>query len=316
MVGSNSLFPQIEEEKVLNFERSETAVGFFLDICLEDLKTLIKYYEIAMKNANFMRMQNTMRIRQNDKYLDALEQEIARLESRWVVPLAKATNIFQSATRFTDVPPQDVKPDDEDSGTEITDSEKTDTQDKRLWITEPAVVQLKAVGVKPYKEINKKLRQLRHRRSQYKYLELYFVNLGRQAINLIANLRLILAVTNVVKKFREKLNDDKLANNPLGQIVREIITSNDLDTSVEKLEQLDIDSILEDKGKGGAAGRENSKASSAQTNASGARNDVQTKTNQSTGVRPTTGEVPERSGNGATAGPKGINPRQSTKGPQ
>ena len=63
MVGMLPLVPQIEEENVLNFDRSEIAVAFMMDICKEDLQLIEKYYKRALDKTIYTRMQNTMRIR-------------------------------------------------------------------------------------------------------------------------------------------------------------------------------------------------------------------------------------------------------------
>jgi len=308
MPGALPLVPQLEEQQVLAFERSEIAVGFFLDICIDDLKTLKAYYERALKNSVFIRMQNTMRVRQNDKYRIALEEEIARLESRWVLPLTKAFNIFESATQFTDVPPQDVETEDPGEGVEITDSADTDIQSKQKWINEPAVFQLKSVGVKPYREAMKKLRQLRHKRTQYRYLELYLLNLGRQVINLQSNLQLIIAVIKVVEKTRELFGDDNLANNPLGRIVKEVISSVDMVEAVEKLENLDLEVLLGPKGDGGPAGNETSQQPSANSVTGGAEASKQTDQRKDSGIKSTRdGETPPRTENPPTINPTGVN---------
>lgn len=315
MVGAVELVPQLHEQRVLDFNRAEIAVAFFLDLCSEDLDTLEEYYKRGLKNASFIRMQNTMRVRQNDKYRDSLEEEIARLENRWAAPLAKVTNVFESATRFTSVPPGDVKGATPESGVELKAVEDTDIQDKRRWIEEDAVVQLKALGVKPYREAMKRLRQLRHRRSQYRYLELYLFNLGRQVINLQSNLRLVLAVIDVIKRSRKILGED-FVNNPIGSIVKEIIAGNDLDDSVTKLKDLQLDKILGDKGTGGAAGTDGQEKPGDTASQQGkARNSQDTVQDPSSGIgRSRGGSVPSAPPAPPTAGPTGVNPRQSATG--
>lgn len=289
MPGSIPFVPQSVESKVLDFDRSEIAVGFMLDICLDDLKTLQEHFSVSLRNSVFLRTQNTMRVRQNDKYLKGLEEEIAMLESRWVLPLAKVNNIFESAVEFTDVPPKEVQPVDGNSGIEVTDVEKTDVQAKRRWLDEPAIVQLKSLGVKPYREALKQLRQLRHRRSQYKYLEVYFINLGRDVINLQSNLRLVLAMIDVVIKARQKFGDDKLASNPIGRIVREIISDNTLDDAVRDLGKLDLDKILGDSTQGGPAGNPTATPNTPTSD----RNSATPTADVSSGKKPlTAGDVP------------------------
>lgn len=315
MSATIPIVPQLEEQNVLDFERSEVAVSFFLDICSADVDTLKQYYQIALKNVVFLRTQNNMKVRYNDRYLNLLEQEIARLENRWVIPFSKATNIFQSATKFTDVPPKDVSvkgsQNEAANDLEVTPVKKTGIQIKTRWIDEPAVTQLKAIGVKPYKEVMKRLRILRHKRSQYKYLELYFVSLGRQILNLQMNLRLVLALIDFLTKVRQKYGDAKLANNPVGEIVKAIIANNDLETAIQKLGQLQIDQMLGAKGGGGPAGNEKAQSTSSTTAATGQQNTTQTVSDNATGVNPVTGgDIPAQPLNPASVGPTGINPNQ------
>lgn len=304
MAGLVPLSPQIEESKVLDFDRSETFVGFLLDICESDIDFLKKYYDVALKKSLHIRQSNTMRVRQNDKYLNFLEEDIARLENRWVLPLTKASNIFDSAIQFVDVPPKDVKPGAPDSGVEITQVKKTDIQIKKRWIDEPAIALLKGVGVRPYKEAMQRLRDLRHRRSQYKYLEVYFLHIGRQVLNLQSNLRLIIAVIDVVKKVRNRAD---LAGNPIGQIVKEVISSNSLDGAVDKLHNLNIDQMFGKGGKGGPAGNPDAASTSPMTRTTGQKDTTQPGTNNSDAMkRQTSGDVPGKTINPQSVGPTGV----------
>lgn len=316
MVGEKTLVPQIEETKIFDFGRANIVVGFLCDICMDDLKILQTYYKIADKNFGMLRYQNQMRIRHNDKYQSILEQEIARLENRWVLPLLRVNNIFESATMYTDVPPKDIKPQSEKGGLEITDTKKTDIQSRSKWMDEPAVITLKALGVRPYKEAMTRLRRLRDRRNQYKYLELYFLNIAREAFNVQENLKLVQTIIEVVINTRNEFGEDSIQGNPIGKIIEDIVSSLTLKDAIEKLKKLNLKDILSKQG--GAAGQKSttSPADSA-TNTAGAREKLVPKTDKSTGLNKIVGgDMPTMAINPPMINPRGVNLRQNQRSPK
>lgn len=307
MAGSAPIAPQVEETNVLDFQRSRTVVQFFLDLCDSDLDTLIKYYNLALRNAVLFRMQNTMRVRQNDKYLTSLEMDIGRLENRWVLPLTKATNVFESAVKFSDTPPREIKPSD-NTGVEVVASNQSDVQSKTRWLDEPAITMLKAIGVKPYRNVMRRLQDLRQRRTQYKYLELYFLNLGRSVINLQANLRLVVAVIQLVKKVRNQIgaNGQTSSSVDLGQVIDEIVSSNTLEDALNKIKNLNPTSLLGPSS--GPAGNPTAQPNSAAGDIANARQSNAAAVSAGSGIKAAqSGQIPTATPNPGSVGPTGIN---------
>lgn len=257
-LGSKKQFD--EGDMFAFFENIETIVKFLIEgVDFVDLKEELEpYYEKAVDNVLFYRVQNQMRLRANDNGLKNMDEKIARLETRWAIPFASIQGIFNAAIEnvqeFEERTDELKKENKIDDKTQNQDEEVNKVEpEKRFWMDKPEIIDLLNMGQKPYKRAIRTMHHMRRMRSKYKYLELYLFNIQRDTIKLAHNLALILEIVRFIRDLRENLaqiskdKEEQNKNNKtvqdlditaVGAIILEIIRNNRAEDSVRRIKKM------------------------------------------------------------------------------